>query len=62
MKHTDDPPITETDRRLLNTIMCRLNTSSHDLQRQIDDLRERLAVLERAQGLDKPGIDWERGW
>lgn len=49
-----------TDEITLNRLLVRLTTLQHDSQRQIDDLRERLRIVEEDLGLQHPKIDWDK--
>ena len=48
------------DKHTLNALMTRLNTLQHDSQRQIDDLRERLRIVEEDLGLQSIKVDWDK--
>lgn len=48
------------DEGTLNRLMVRLNTLQQDSQRQIDDLRERLRVVEEDLGVSHVKIDWDK--
>lgn len=55
-----EPTVTPAiDKRTLNALMVRLDTLQRDHQRQIDDLRERLKIVEEDLGL-KSAIDWNK--
>lgn len=53
-------PINE-ERLALGRLIVRLDTLQRDSQRQIDDLKERVRVLEEDAGI-KTAIDWDRAF
>ena len=56
-----EPPHDQLNyKAIVNRLVVRMDAHQEDFQRQLDDLRERLGVVERDQASAKVGIDWDR--
>ena len=62
MRDSNEPDAPQViDKATLNKLMVRLDTLQHNHQRQIDDLRERLRLVEENLAVSSTlRIDWDR--